>query len=519
MSYLFPSDIDTLQNIAIDLLCKCVLLESDSKRTHSKLQEENEHLKLLVHKYRHMLFGRNSEKLPSGAFGQLDLSLDEQAQDVEKVEAHMAAAKEPPSSPQSPRHGRRPLPPHLPRDIIEHTPDGTCCPDCGGALKPLGEDVSEVLEYVPASFRVQRHVRPKFACAKCDTIVQAHAPSRPIEKGLAGPGLLAHVLISKYADHLPLHRQSVMFARQGVELEPSTLADWVGQCYTLLRPLTEAIRRHVLSAQKVHADDTPVPVLAPGNGQTKTARLWVYTRDDRPAGDETPPAVWFAYSPNRKGEHPQGHLKHFKGTLQADAFAGFAPLYESGAVREAACWAHVRRKFHDLHLAHASPLATEAVQRIGALYAIEREIRGKPPDIRRSVRQARARPLINALRVWFQMTLSSLSQKSKLAEALRYALTRWRALIRFIDDGTIEIDNSAAERALRCVSLGRKNYLFCGSDAGGDRAASIYSLIGTCKLNGVEPEAYLRNVISRIADHPVNQIEALLPWNFAAGLT
>jgi len=495
METTLPNDILALQSLA------------------ASLQSEVDHLRLMVEKLKRMLFGRSSEKL-QGRTEQLALALEEKAQEIAKIETHIAAKHCQPS----PRRARKPLPAHLPREIIEHKPDESCCPDCGGALKHLGEDVSEVLEYVPASFRVQRHVRPKLACAKCDTIVQAHAPSRPIEKGLAGPGLLAHVLMSKYADHLPLYRQSEIYARQGVDLERSTLADWVGQCHTLLRPLTEAIQRYVLSATKIHGDDTPVPVLAPGNGQTKTGRLWVYARDDRPAGDDTPPAVWFAYSPNRRGEHPQGHLKNFRGILQADAFAGFAPLYETGTVREAACWAHVRRKLYDLHQAHASPLATEAVRRIGELYAIEREIRGKPPDTRRSERQARAGPLIEALRMWMEKSLRSLSQKSKLAEAMRYALVRWRALSLYIDDGSVEIDNSAAERALRCVALGRKNYLFAGSDAGGERAASIYSLIGTAKLCGIEPETYLRQVISRIADHPVNRVEQLLPWNIQAEL-
>jgi transposase len=474
-------------------------------------QSEIEHLKLLVEKFRRMLFGKSAERF-KGQIEQFELYLDEKAQDVAQVEAELAV-RQPPSSP---RQGRRALPEHLPREIIEHLPEVACCPDCGGALKRLGEDVSEVLDYVPASLRVQCHVRPKLACAKCDVIVQADAPSRPIANGMAGAGLLAQVLVAKYCDHLPLYRQSEIYARQGVELERSTLADWVAGCHHLLSPLTAAIRRHVLAASKIHGDDTPIPVLAPGLGQTKTGRLWVYVRDDRPAGDVTPPAVWFAYSPNRKGEHPQAHLKNFQGTLQADAFAGFAPLYELGSVREAACWAHVRRKFYDLHQAQASPLATEAVRRIGELYAIEREIRGLPPDVRRAERQARAGPLLDALRVWMEAMLRGLSQKSKLAEAIRYALGRWKALIGYVGDGMVEIDNNAAERTLRCVALGRKNFLFAGSDAGGERVASIYSLIGSAKLCGVEPEAYLRHVIGCIADHPINRIDELLPWNIAA---
>jgi transposase len=370
-----------------------------------------------------------------------------------------------------------------------------------------------MLEYVPASFFVIPHVRPKLSCSRCERIVQAAAPSRPIERGMAGPGLLAHVLTSKYADHLPLYRQSEIYARQGVELERSTLADWVGSTSQLLTPLVDALRRYVIAASKLHADDTPVPVLAPGNGKTKTGRLWTYVRDDRPAGDTAAPAVWFAYSPDRKGEHPERHLREFRGTLQADAYAGFNQLYVNGRIQEAACWAHVRRKFYDLQQAHASPAASEALQRIAALYGIEKEIRGRPPDERREVRNQRARPLLESLRQWFETTLLKLSRKSDTTAAIRYALGLWEALTRYCDDGRLEIDNNAAERALRAVALGRKNYLFAGSDTGGERAAAIYSLIGTAKLNDRDPEVYLRMVLSRIADHPVNRIGELLPWN------
>jgi hypothetical protein len=327
---------------------------------------------------------------------------------------------------------------------------------------------------------------------------------------------LAHVLVSKYCDHLPLYRQSEMYARQDVELERSTLADWVGGTSRLLEPLVEALRRYVISAGKLHADDTPVPVLSPGNGKTKTGRLWTYVRDDRPAGDTAAPAVWFAYSPDRKGEHPERHLEKFRGTLQADAYAGFNQLYENGRIEQAACWAHVRRKFYDLEQAHASAVAREALVRIGALYGIEETIRGKPPDERRAVRQAQSKPLLDSLRQWFEATLSKLSRKSETTVAIRYALSRWDALVRYIEDGHIEIDNNAAERSLRGVALGRKNYLFAGSDTGGERAAVIYSLIGSAKLTGLDPEAYLRAVLTRIADHPINRIEEFLPWNIGS---
>jgi transposase len=385
-------------------------------------------------------------------------------------------------------------------------------------LRQLGEDVAEQLEYVPASFRVIRHVRPKLACDCCDAIVQAPAPSRPIERGLAGPGLLAHVLVAKFADHLPLYRQSEIYARDGVELDRALLASWVGAASGLLRPLVDTIRRHVLAGSKLHADDTPIPVLAPGNGKTKTARLWTYVRDDRPGGDTTPAAVWFAYTPDRKGIHPQTHLAHFKGVLQADAYAGFNALFDDSSISEAARWAHARRKFYDLHDSRPSALTTEALRRIAELYAIEAEIRGKPPDERRQVRQASAKPLLADLEQWLRGSLEKLSRKSDTAAAIQYALNLWPALARYCDDGRIEIDNSAAERALRGVAIGRRNYLFAGADSGGERAAAIYSLMGTAKLNGVDPEAWLRHVLANIADQPVNRVDEFLPWNLAGQL-
>jgi transposase len=394
-------------------------------------------------------------------------------------------------------------------------PGHEACPGCGGRLRKLGQDVAEMLEYVRASFKVLRHVRPKLSCDACDRIVQAPAPSRPIARGLAGPGLLAHVLVSKYADHMPLYRQSEIYAREGIDLDRSTLAGWVGATSELLAPLVEAVRDHVMAASKLHADDTPVPVLAPGNGRTKTGRLWTYVRNDRPSGDQTAPAVWFAYSPDRKGERPRQHLRLYKGALQADAYAGFQQLYEDGAIIEVACWAHTRRKFHEIDIAHPSPITSEAIERIAALYAIEAEIRGSTPEIRKTIRQARAKPLLDSMNAWFEATLARLSRKSDTAAAIRYALSRWPALTRYADDGQLEIDNNAAERALRVVALGRKNFLFAGSNAGGERAAAIYSMLGTAKLNGLDPELYLHHVLERIADHPISRINELLPWNVA----
>lgn len=303
-----------------------------------------------------------------------------------------------------------------------------------------------------------------------------------------------------------------------MDLGRSTLAGWVGAASELVSPLVEAIRKHVLAGAKIHADDTPVPVLAPGNGKTKTGRLWTYVRDDRPAASPTAPAVWFAYSEDRKGEHPRRHLAQFSGALQADAYSGLHHLCGDGRIYEVACWAHARRKFHDIHVTHRSPITTEALNRIGALYAIEDLVRGKSPDLRCSVRQTQARPILDELKQWMEKMLRSLSAKSDTAGAIRYALSHWRALTRYVDDGRLEIDNSAAERALRAISIGRKNYLFFGADSGGDRAASFYSLIGTARLNGLDPSFYLRTVLAHIAEHPISRISELLPWNLPATL-
>lgn len=502
-----PNDIESLKRIVLEqralLLSREVLLEK---------------LKIELMRLKRMRFGRSSEQLDA-KIAQLELTLEE----LEASEMQLAAPAATPSidapSVERTKPARKALPAHLPRENIVHQ-DACSCPACGGELKRLGEDVSEVLEYVPSHFKVIRHVRPKLACAKCQSITQSAAPERPIARGLAGPGLLAHVLVSKYCDHLPLYRQSEIYARSGVALERSTLADWVGQCSALLAPLVRALGKYVLGASKLHADDTPVPVLQPGRGTTKQGRLWTYVRDDRPGASADPPAVWFAYSPDRKGVHPRTHLKDFVGVLQADGYAGFDRLFNEAdtqhPIQEAACWAHVRRKFYDIHVATSSPVALEALSRIGELYAIEEQIRGQPPDMRRETRTARAGPKLNDLHAWFIQARSQLSKKSDLAGAIHYALSRWRALTRYCEDGRIEIDNNAAERSLRTVALGRKNYLFAGSDAGGERAAAIYSLLGTAKLNGLDPERYLRHVLAHIAEHPINRVLELLPWNVTA---
>jgi transposase len=412
----------------------------------------------------------------------------------------------------------RAFPAHLPRETIVHAPTSCTCPDCGAAMRKLGEDISEMLDFVPGYFKVLRHVRPKLSCGHCARVIQLPAPSRPIERGIPAPGLLAQVLAAKYADHCPLYRQQAIYQRAGVDLDRATLADWVGAAARLLEPLVDVLGRYVLAAEKVHTDDTPVPVLDPGRGKTKTGRLWTYVRDDRPAASRDPPAVWYRYSPDRKGEHPQAHLKRFRGILQADAYAGYSVLYDSERIVEAACWAHARRKFYDLYVADRSPLAAEAIRRIGELYVIEREIRGRKPSDRAQVRQQRAAPLLEGLHQWLAATLRTVSIKSELAGAIKYALVRWVALTRYRDDGRIEIDNNSAERSIRPLVLGRRNYLFAGSDAGGERAANIYTLIATARLNDIDPYGYLRHVLERIAEHPINRIDDLLPWNIAAKL-
>jgi transposase len=470
-------------------------------------------LGLLIDKLRRMLFGQKSEKLEH-QIDQLCLELEElhinQGERQTRLETKIVQSHE------RKVPVRQSLPEHLPRETQEILPQEQSCPSCGTDVSEftrLGEDVSETLEWVPAHFKVIRHVRPKLTCRCCETIVQAPAPSRPIHRSYAGPSLLSHVMVSKYLDHLPIYRQCQIYARQDVMLSDSTVGDWVGGVHELLDPLLTALRKHVFAAKKLHADDTPIRVLAPGTGKTKTARLWVYARDDRPAGGTNPPAVWFSYSPDRKGIHPETHLQNYEGILQADAYTGFNALYKSGKIVEAACWAHTRRKFYDIHVSGPTPITTHVLHVIGDLYEIEAQVRGKPPDDRRQTREEKSKPKVQELHQWLLDQLPTLSKKSVTADAIRYALNQWEALVRFLENGAIEIDNNAAERSLRSVAIGRKNYLFLGSDAGGDRAATLYSLLGTAKLNGINPEAYLTHVLTVIADHPVNQVSELLPWN------
>ena len=471
----------------------------------------NEQLKQRLARLLRERFGASSEKL-RGAIEQLELLLG----DLEEEIAETAPAEPEPvpttaTAPERRKPARRPLPESLPREVVEHAAPCTC-PQCGGALHPLGEDVTEVLDYVSGTFRVIRHVRPKLSCRSCESIAQAPAPELPVRRGLAAAGMLAHVLVSKYCDHLPLYRQAEIYARNGVDLDRSTLADWVGQTAALVRPLVEAVGAHVMAAERVHADDTTVPVLEPGRGRTKTGRLWCYTRDDRPFAGQAPPAVLYRYSPDRKGEHPRAHLAGFRGILQADGYTGFAGLYGRG-VTEAGCWAHARRKFFDAHATKQSPIATEVMQRIAALYAIEATVRGQSPEARLQARKQHSAPLFDALKDLLDSSLRRISGKSDLAGAIRYSLSRWEALTLVLRDGRACIDNNAAERAMRPMTLGRKNWLFAGSDAGGERAAAIYTLTETAKLSGLDPEDYLRQVLDRIAEHPVKRVHELLPWN------
>jgi transposase len=478
-----------------------------------------EKLKYTIAKLRHERFGQSAER--GAILEQLELSLAELEEDAAAAEATAQMAASAASEKVAVRvverrkPARRPLPEHLPRERIVY-PAATACPCCGGALHKIGEDVTETLELVPRQWKVIEHVREKFSCRACESITQPPAPSHPIARGRAGPLLLAHVLFSKYCLHLPLNRQSAAYAREGIELGVSTLADWVGACAATLMPLVEAIRAHVFAAERIHADDTTVPVLAAG--KTRTGRLWTYVRDDRPFGGPDPPAAVFFYSPDRGGDHPQQHLANYAGLMQADAYAGFKRLYEvsrkAGPIVEAACWAHARRKFFDLARLQKAPIAIEAVERIDALFAIEREINGMVPQERLAVRAERSQPFIAELEAWLREQRRRLSSKNETARAIDYSLKRWAALTRFLDDGRLCMSNNAAERTLRCVAIGRHNWTFAGSDEGGRRAAAIYTLIETAKLNDIDPQAWLADVLARLPDHPARQISDLLPWNW-----
>jgi transposase len=481
---------------------------------------EVEKLKAQIGRLRRQSFGAASERI-AREIEQLELRLEEaEATQAEAAAAMPATANDtPPQSPDRPgKKPRRQLPADLPRRTELHEPPRSC--DCDAVQRKVGEDVTEILEYIPGRFEVVRHVRPATSCRICGTMAQAPMPALPIPRGQAGPGLLAHVAIAKYCDHIPLYRQAEIFARDGVDLDRAMLADWIGRMAWLLKPLAERIGAHVMAGRAIHADDTPVPVLAPGKGKTRTGRIWVYLRDERPHAGDAMPAVLYRYAPDRKGERCRAHLAAFRGFLHADGYAGFSELYAGAGVGppcvvEVGCWAHARRKFFDVHQANGSAIAREALERIGVLFDIERGIAGLAPERRTAIRQSKAKPQFDALAAWLDAQLQRIPGKGELAGAIRYARSRWQALTRYCDEGRLEISNNAVENAIRPIALGRKNWLFAGSDNGGERAAIFYAIIRTAKLNGIEPEAYLRDLFTRIGEHPINRIDELLPWNTA----
>jgi len=479
-------------------------------------RHENERLRQIIKEMQRHRFGRRAETLPED---QLLLALEEADQVVAAAEAESeeAAPVEHAARAAKRRVNRGSLPSHLPRIEMVVDIDDHACPCCKNALHRIGEDVSERLDIVPAQFRVLVVRRPKYACRTCeDVVVQAPAPARLIERGLPTEATVAQVLVSKYADHLPLYRQAQIYARQGITLDRSTLADWVGRAAWHLRPVHERLLMKLKGSTKLFADETTAPVLDPGRGRTKTGQLWAYARDDRPWGGTDPPGVAYVYAPDRKAERPIAHLAGFKGVLQVDGYGGYRVLAERGGVTLAFCWSHVRRRFYELAAAGAAPIASEALERIGSLYRIENEIRGRGADKRRAVRRERSRPIIEALEPWLREKLGLISQKTKLAESIRYALSRWEGLTRFLDDGRIEIDSNVVERIIRPIALNRKNALFAGSDGGGEHWAIIASLIETCKLGGIDPQSYIADVTTRIVNgHPNSRIDELLPWAYA----
>jgi len=507
-----------------------VLAERDAARSerdlireeHDAAQAEIEKLRLLIRQLQRGRFGRRSERLDPD---QLQLSLEDLEQTAAAAEAAQEEVAARNGTPQTPRVRRRnlgALPAHLPRVEVLVDLEDKSCPCCGGALHAIGEDTSEMLDIVPAQLRVRVIRRPRYGCRTCEeAVVQAPAPERPITGGMATEALLAQVLVAKYADFLPLYRQAGIFARQGIDLDRSTLCAWVGRACWWLEPLWRLLRRHVMSSTRIFADDTRLPVLDPGRGRTKTGCLWGYAVDDRPWNGSTPPAVVYLYAEDRKGEHPAAHLAEFQGVLQVDGYSGFKSLLAGrppDQIKLAFCWAHCRRGFYEIHQSTGSPLAEEALRRIGELYRIEAEIRGRPAEERRTVRQERSKPILEALHAWLTIQLARVSGKSGLAEAIRYALRHWPGLVLFLDDGRIELDTNVIERAIRPIALGRKNALFAGSDGGARHWAIVASLVATAKLNGVEPLAWLTDVLERMVSGrtKAHELARLLPWAWKA---
>jgi transposase len=526
---LHSDDIETLRAALAE--AHAARLEAEARATGAEAMVA--HLKLVIEKFKRDRFGQSSER--ARQLDQLELQLEEleAAASEDALAAEAAAARAAPGSARVKSFERRkpvraPLPAHLPRERVV-IPVPCSCPDCGGKLAKLGEDVTETLEVVPRQWKVIQTVREKFTCRSCEKIAQPPAPFHPIARGRAGASLLAMILHGKFGNHLPLNRQSESFAREGIDLDVSTLADWVGACTGTLAPLVTLIRTHVLGAARIHGDDTTVPVLA--KMRTKTGRLWTYVRDDRPFGGQSPPAAIFYYSADREGAHPNRHLASYAGILQADAYGGYGDLYKAdrrpGPITEAACWSHGRRKFFVLadiakiatarsHKKQAawSPLAHEAVRRIDLIFDAEREINGLAADKRLALRQAHVASLVADLENWMRAERAKLSRHNDIAKAMDYMLKRWPAFTAFLEDGRVCLTNNAAERALRCVALGRRSWTFCGSDRGGERAAAIYTLIATAKLNDIDPEAWLADVLRRINDHPASRLDELLPWNW-----
>lgn len=486
---------------------------------------EIEHMRMQLAVLRRQRYGQSSEKLDRD-IAQLEMRLEDLEENLgEQIAAHPEPAEPEEKSEPRPRRtstGRRPLPAHLPREVVVHEPEIVCsCGSCDPArLTKLGETTTEVLEKIPTKLKVIRHVRPKYACRLCEQVFQAPAPELPIEKGRPGPGLLAHIAVSKYCDGLPLYRQSAILQREGVDIDRATMAEWMGHVAWWVRPLAELIGSTVMAQTVIWTDDTPIRTLAPGTGKTRLSRFWCYAVDPRPYKGPGHPAAFYRYSADRKGERPRSHLDGFSGYLHADAFAGYEALFRSNGqkpprITHVACMAHARRKLFEVFEKTKSPIAEEGLRRIQELYAIEADIKGRTVDQRQAARQTRSKPLLDAFLAWAEAQRRRLSGKTPLGKALQYSLNRWDALTRYVEDGRLSIDNNLAERLLRGIAVTRKNFLFLGSDRGGDRAATIYTIIESAKLNGLDPEAYLATVLDRLArGHPINRLDELLPWNF-----
>ena len=526
-----PDDVETLRRLlqARDAELAQARAEAASARAEASSAEALiTHLRLEIEKLKRDLFGPRNER-KERLLDQMELQLEdlEAAAAEDELAAEKAAATTPVRAFTRRKPARKPFPAHLPRERVV-VPGPTECACCGSKrLAKLGEDVTERLEVVPRQWKVVQTVREKFTCRDCEKISQAPAPFSVLPRGFAGPSLLAMIVFEKYGQHQPLNRQSERYAREGIDLSLSTLADQVGGCAVLLRPLYELIRAHVFAGERVHGDETPVPVLA--KHQTRKGRLWVYVRDDKPFAGQAPPTAVFFYSRDRTAEHPEHHLAGYAGILQADAYAGFNRLYAAdrrpGPITEASCWAHGRRKFFELAdvtakargaLSVLAPLAVEAVKRIDAIFDVEREINGRSIEERLAVRRGRVAPLVADLEAWMRAQRGKLSRHSDVGKAMDYMLKRWDTFSRFLEDGRICLTNNAAERALRGIALGRKSWLFAGSDRGGERAAVMYTLIQTARLNDVDPQAWLADVLARINDHAIHRLHELLPWNWAA---